>query len=64
MKESLKASSLWPIIRDTYIGLRDLPQLPGAYLHPWRRTAIKRLAELKDIHKGRRAFIIGNGPSL
>ena len=64
MKNSLKASSLWPLIRDTYIGIRDLPQLPSAYLHPWRRTAIQRLASLKDIHKGKRAFIIGNGPSL
>jgi len=64
MKQSLKASSFWPFIRDTYIGIRDLPQLPAAYLHPWRRTALARLAALKDIHKGRRAFIIGNGPSL
>ncbi|MEI7847758.1 MAG: hypothetical protein WCK35_18290 [Chloroflexota bacterium] len=64
MKQSLKSSFLWPLIRDTYISLRDLPQLPGAYLHPWRRTAIERLGKLKDIHKGQRAFIIGNGPSL
>lgn len=64
MKQSLKASSLWPLLRDTYIGIRDLPQLPAAYLHPWRRISIERLAALKDIHKGRRAFIIGNGPSL
>jgi hypothetical protein len=64
MKQSLKSSALWPLIRDTYIGLRDLPQLPAAYLHPWRRTALARLAKLKDIHKGQRAFIIGNGPSL
>jgi hypothetical protein len=64
MKETLKASSFWPLIRDSYIGLRDLPQLPGAYLHPWRRAAMARLASLKDIHAGRRAFIIGNGPSL
>jgi hypothetical protein len=64
MKQFLKDSALWPLIRDTYIGFRDLPQLPAAYLHPWRRTAIQRLAELRDIHKGKRAFIIGNGPSL
>ncbi len=64
MKSSLKNSFLWPLIRDTYIGLRDLPQLPGAYLHPWRRAALSRLGGLRDIHKGRRAFIIGNGPSL
>ena len=64
MKSFLKDSSFWPLIRDTYIGLRDLPQLPAAYLHPWRRESIQRLAALKDIHKGKRAFIIGNGPSL
>ena len=50
--------------RNTYDAFRRLPQLPAAYLHPWRRESIRRLAELKDIHKGRRAFIIGNGPSL
>lgn len=64
MKETLKNSSFWPMIRDAYITVRDLPQLPGAYLHPWRRTAIERLTALKDIHRGKRAFIIGNGPSL
>ncbi|GJQ52967.1 MAG: hypothetical protein HKUEN02_18140 [Anaerolineaceae bacterium] len=31
---------------------------------PWRRESISRLAALKDVHKGKRAFIIGNGPSL
>lgn len=62
--QSLKSSALWPFIRNTYISLRDLPQLPGAYLHPWRRTALGRLASIKNIHKGKRAFIIGNGPSL
>jgi hypothetical protein len=61
---TLKATSIYPLLRDTYIWLRDLPQLPAAYLHPWRRESIRRLAELKDIHKGQRAFIIGNGPSL
>lgn len=62
--QHLKASRLYPLLRDTYIWLRDLPRLPGAYLHPWRRSSIERLAALKDIHKGQRAFIIGNGPSL
>lgn len=64
MKSTLKTSPLWPFIRDTYIGLRDLPQLPAAYLHPWRREAIRRLTALKNVHQGQRAFIIGNGPSL
>ncbi|GAB4498150.1 MAG: DUF115 domain-containing protein [Anaerolineales bacterium] len=64
MLNSIKASPLYPLIRATYIALRDLPQLPAAYLHPWRRTALQRLTALKDVHKGERAFIIGNGPSL
>jgi hypothetical protein len=55
---------VWYVARDTYDALRRIPELPGAYLHPWRRESIRRLGELKDIHKGKRAFIIGNGPSL
>ena len=50
--------------KNTYDALRRLPQLPAAYLHPWRRESIRRLAALKDAHTGQRAFIIGNGPSL
>ncbi|MEW6402364.1 MAG: 6-hydroxymethylpterin diphosphokinase MptE-like protein [Chloroflexota bacterium] len=67
MKATLKAilpSSLLQTARNAYDGLRRIPQLPAAYLHPWRRESIRRLAELKDIHKGKRAFVIGNGPSL
>jgi hypothetical protein len=37
---------------------------PSAYFHPWRRESMRQLAELKNIHRGKRAFIIGNGPSL
>lgn len=64
MTELLKKSSLWPLVRNTYIGLRDLPQLPAAYLHPWRVESMRRLAEYKNAYRGKRAFIIGNGPSL
>ena len=56
--------SLLQITKNTYDAIRRLPQLPAAYLHPWRRESIRRLAALKDTHKGQRAFIIGNGPSL
>jgi len=35
-----------------------------ATLHPWRRASNQRLAALKDVHKGKRCFVIGNGPSL
>ncbi len=67
MKQTLKSALPTPVLqfaRDTYDAIRRIPQLPAAYLHPWRRESIRRLAELKDIHKGKRAFIIGNGPSL
>jgi hypothetical protein len=55
---------VWSVLHKTYSGMMHLPDLPSAYLHPWRRASMARLAEMKDIHKGKRAFIIGNGPSL
>lgn len=67
MKQTIKSfvpQPLWQFARNTYDGFRRIPELPAAYFHPWRRESIKRLAALKDIHKGKRAFIIGNGPSL
>ena len=67
VKQSLKQiipAPGWSILRKTYSGLMHLPDLPSAYLHPWRRASMDRLAELKNVHKGQRAFIIGNGPSL
>lgn len=67
MKQTFKSilpTPMFEAARNTYDAVRRLPQLPAAYLHPWRKESIRRLAELKDIHKGKRAFIIGNGPSL
>ena len=67
MKQNLKKmipDPLWQFARGPYDSIKRLPELPAAYLHPWRRESIRRLATLKDIHKGQRAFIIGNGPSL
>jgi hypothetical protein len=67
MKATLKQiipHPIWAFGRQAYDAVRRIPQLPSAYLHPWRRESIKRLEALKDIHRGRRAFIIGNGPSL
>jgi hypothetical protein len=67
MKQTLKQImplSLWNFARATNDSIRRLPELPAAYLHPWRRESIRRLAALKDIHKGKRAFVIANGPSL
>jgi hypothetical protein len=67
MKQTIKSiipDPAWNILRRAYSNLSHLPELPAAYLHQWRRESIKRLAALKDAHKGKRAFIIGNGPSL
>ena len=67
MKQTLKRITpkpIWHFVRDTFDAVRRIPEVPAAYLHPWRRESIRRLAELKGIHKGERAFIIGNGPSL
>ena len=50
--------------RAAYLAVRRLPDLGGAYLHPWRRESLSRLAALHGAYKGRRAFIVGNGPSL
>ena len=67
MRQTIKyaiPAPAWNLIRETYQTFRRLPQLPAAYLHPWRRESIHRLAALKDTHKGKRAFVIANGPSL
>lgn len=67
MKKTMKGIipvNTWSILRRAYSGFVHLPDLPSAYLHPWRRESMARLVGLKDIHKGERAFIIGNGPSL
>jgi hypothetical protein len=62
--KSIIPNSFLQTARNSYDALRRLPELPEAYLHPWRRLSIRHLAALKDMHEGRRAFIIGNGPSL
>lgn len=67
IKQTIKGiipSPVWNLLRKTYSGVTHLPDLPSVYFHPWRRESMKRLAELKDVHKGKRAVIIGNGPSL
>ena len=67
MKQTLKQITppfLRNFARATNDAIRRIPELPAAYLHPWRRESIRRLAALKDIHKDKRAFVIANGPSL
>ena len=62
--KSLAPEALWNAARRAYLGARRLPELPGAYFHPWRRESLSRLAALKNKYRGERCFIIGNGPSL
>jgi len=67
MKQAMKKNlspQLVEALGNTYDAVRRLPELPAAYLHPWRRESIRKLAALKDSHKGERCFLIGNGPSL
>jgi hypothetical protein len=67
MKQSIKRlvpAQMATPVREAYLAARRLPQLPMAYLHPWRRQSLEQLYELKNKYRGRRAFIIGNGPSL
>lgn len=55
---------LWGAARDSWLALRHLALWPAAFLHPQRRQSIARLARYRNVHRGRRAFILGNGPSL
>ena len=60
----LTPAPLWNFARESYDALRRLPELGSASLHPWRRESIRRIAILRDTHRGQRCFILGNGPSL
>lgn len=55
---------LWQLARNAWLASRHAAAWPLATLHPWRRQSLRLLADLKDAHKGQRAFILGNGPSL
>ena len=56
--------SLWGFSRAGWYWVNRTAQWPSATFHPWRRASVHRLAAYKDIHRGKRCFIIGNGPSL
>jgi hypothetical protein len=56
--------AVWDAARRGWYGFQRARQWPSAMFHPWRRASIQRLGNYKDIHSGRRGFIIGNGPSL
>lgn len=67
MKNSLKQITpepLWQLARSMWLAGVHAKQWPVATFHPWRQASIRRLAAYKDIHRGERCVIIGNGPSL
>jgi len=67
MKKILKQILPDPIIdraKRNWDTLSRINEIPIAFLHPWRRDSIAILKRMKDIHRGERCFIIGNGPSL
>jgi hypothetical protein len=66
-KELLKRivpEGLWRLGQTSWDAVQRIPHSLEASLHPWRRDSIRKLQALKDIHKGERCVIIGNGPSL
>lgn len=67
MKQTIKRITpkfVWQAGRAAWLGGVHAKQWPLATFHPWRRASIARLGVLKDIHKGERCFILGNGPSI
>jgi hypothetical protein len=57
-------SAAWDAARRGWYAMIRARQWPAARFHPWRRASIRQLRRFKDIHRGQRGFIIGNGPSL
>ena len=57
-------SPIWDLGRSAWLATLNAVAWPSASLHPLRMASKRKLAALKDIHRGERAFIIGNGPSL
>lgn len=53
-----------PAIGQTRDWFTRLPEIPSAYFDPIRVETMNGMRALKDSQKGKRCFIIGNGPSL
>ena len=65
LKKTLKNILPEPVmaaVRETRDAFGRLEQWPEANFHPWRRDTIRRLANLKDVHRGERCFINGQWP--
>ena len=67
VKQSLKTVLPAPVVgalREGRDALSRAALWPQATFHPWRRDTVQRLGEMHNQHRGKRCFVIGNGPSL
>jgi hypothetical protein len=67
LKEFARKNLPMPVygaLRDGRDSLVRAGQWPEATFHPWRRETVQRLNAMRDQHRGKRCFILGNGPSL
>jgi uncharacterized Rossmann fold enzyme len=67
LKQTLKRVLPEPLLnaaRETLDAVQRAGQWPAATFHPWRQDSMRKLAALKDSHRGQRCFLVGNGPSL
>lgn len=55
---------VYNVLREGRDALLRASLWPSATFHPWRQDSVRRLAALRDRHRGQRCFLIGNGPSL
>lgn len=67
MKDQIKKFLPVPVlnaVRDSLDFFKRSNEIPEAYFDAWRVTTRKGLEQFRNIHQGKRCFILGNGPSL
>ncbi len=52
------------VLKNTRDGIQRLPDDIDAMTNLWRRDVVDRLRPMRNQYKGKRCFVIGNGPSL
>jgi hypothetical protein len=62
--KQITPAPLWRAASNLRYAIQRAGQWPSATFDPLRRESVRRLAAYQNIHKGKRCFIIGNGPSL
>lgn len=67
MKDQIKKILPVPVlnaVRDSLDFFKRSNEIPEAYFDSWRVSSRKGLEQFRNIHRGKRCFILGNGPSL